>query len=126
MGCLLAKIKRKRSVPYRKITSGQNVFEEVDFSNITNVLYTPDYKLDDDEWFKIESFDQMPYCLDILKNSFDSKEYNDIEKKEFDDISYLVSVQNNCFYLQNITSSSFLRLKTIAYGDLPLGEVSKN
>jgi len=125
MSCLLAKIKRKRSVPYRKITSGQNVFEEVDFSNITNVLYTPGYKLDDDEWFKIESFDQSPYCLDILKNSFDSKEYNDIEKKEFDEIAYLVSVQNNCFYLQNITSSSFLRLKTIAYGDLPLGEVSK-
>lgn len=125
MGCLLAKIKRKRSVPYRKITSGQNVFEEVDFSNITNVLYTPDYKLDDDEWFKIENFDQSPYCLDILKNSFDSKEYNDIEKKEFDEIAYLVSVQNNCFYVQNITPSSFLRLKTIAYGDLPLGEVSK-
>lgn len=125
MDCLLAKIKRKRAEPYRKITSGQSVFEEVDFSNITNVLYTPGYKLDDDEWFKIEGFDQTPYCLDILKESFDSKEYNDIEKKEFDEISYLVSAQNNCFYLQNITSSSFLRLKTIAYGDLPFGEVSK-
>ena len=125
MGCLLAKIKRKRTVPYRKITSGQNVFDEVDLSKINNILFTPGYKLDDDEWFKIENFDQTSYCLDILKNSFDAKEYNDIEKKEFEEISYLVSVQNNCFYLQNITSSSFLRLKTIAYGELPLGEVSK-
>lgn len=125
MSCLLAKIKRKRAEPYRKITSGQSVFEEVDFSNISNVLYTPDYKLDDDEWFKIEGFDQTLYCLDLLKISFDSKEYNDIEKKEFDEISYLVSVQNDCFYFQNITPSSFLRLKTIFYGEIPLGEVSK-
>jgi hypothetical protein len=125
MSCLLAKIKRKRAVPYRKITSDQSVFEEVDFSNITNILYTPDYKLDDDEWFKIESFDQTPYCLDLFKNSFDPKEYNDIEKEEFEEISYLVSFQNNCFYVQNITPSSFIRLKTIAYGDLPFGEVSK-
>lgn len=125
MSCLLAKIKRKRAEPYRKITSGQSVFEEFNFSNINNVLYTPDYKLDDDEWFKIEGFDQTLYCLDLLKTSFDSKEYNDIEKKEFDEISYLVSVQNNCFYFQNITPSSFLRLKTIFYGEIPLGEVSK-
>ena len=97
MGCLLAKIKRKRTVPYRKITSGQNVFDEVDLSKINNILFTPGYKLDDDEWFKIENFDQTSYCLDILKNSFDAKEYNDIEKKEFEEISYLVSVQNNCF-----------------------------
>lgn len=125
MSCLLAKIKRKRAEPYKKITSGQNVFEEVDLMNTNSVLYTPEYKIDDDEWFKIEKFDETKFCLDLLKNSFDSKEYNDIEKHEFDEISYLVSVQHNCFYFQNITPSSFLRLKTIFYGDIPFGEVSK-
>ena len=74
MSCLLAKIKRKRAEPYKKITSGQNVFEEVDLMNTNSVLYTPEYKIDDDEWFKIEKFDETKFCLDLLKNSFDSKE----------------------------------------------------
>ena len=48
MSCLLAKIKRKRAEPYKKITSGQNVFEEVDLMNTNSVLYTPEYKIDDE------------------------------------------------------------------------------
>jgi hypothetical protein len=125
MSCLLAKIKKKTVEPYRKITAEQGAFEDIDLTNLNTVLYTPDYKLDDDEWFKLENFDQQPYCMDILKNSFDAKEYNEIEKDQFEEISYLISVQNNSFYFQNITPSSFLRLKTIFCGDLPFGELSK-
>lgn len=125
MSCLLAKIKRKRAEPYRKITSDKAVFNAIDFSTISAIPYSADYKLDEDEWFKVENFDKEPYCLDIFKNSFDSKDHNDITKSEFDEISYLVSVQNDSFYVQNITPSNFLRLKTIFYGELDLGEVSK-
>src|SRR5690606_19401908 len=114
MSCLLAKIKRKRAEPYRKITSDKAVFNAIDFSTISAIPYSPDYNLDKES-----------YCFDLLKNKFDSKDHNEITKSEFEEISYLVSVQNDSFYLQNITPSSFLRLKTIFYGELDLGEVSK-
>lgn len=125
MSCLLAKIKRKRAQPYRKITSDNPVFDTLDFSVLSAVEYSPDYKLDEDEWFKLENFNIASYCLDLLKTTFDSKDHNDITKSEFEEISYLVSVQNNSFYFQNVTASSFLRLKTIFYGEIALGDVSK-
>jgi len=125
MSCLLAKIKRKRAQPYRKITSDNPVFDTLDFSVLSAVEYSPDYKLDEDEWFKLENFNTASYCLDLLKTNFDSKDHNDITKPEFEEISYLVSVQNNSFYFQNVTASSFLRLKTIFYGEIALGDVSK-
>lgn len=125
MSCLLAKIKRKRAQPYRKITSDNPVFDTVDFSVLSSVEYSADYKLDEDEWFKLENFNTASYCLDLLKTNFDSKDHNDITKSEFEEISYLVSVQNNSFYFQNVTASSFLRLKTIFYGEIALGDVSK-
>lgn len=118
MECLLAKIKRKKNEPYRRITSGKAAFEEVDITTINCLLYVPEYKLDDDEWFKIEDFDQTVFCLDILKKSFVDSEYNDIDKKDFVNISYLISVQNDGFYFQNITPSSFIRLKTIVFGEV--------
>lgn len=118
MTCLLAKIKRKKNEPFRRITSDKAAFEEVDITTINCLLYVPDYKLDDDEWFKIEEFDQTVFCLDILKNSFVNSEYNDIDKKDFVNISYLISVQNDGFYFQNITPSSFIRLKTIVFGEV--------
>ena len=125
MSCLLAKIKRKRNEPYRIITSDQAVFEDVDVTRVNSLSYVPEYKIDDDEWFKIEDFDQTDFCLDILKSSFVNSEYNDIDNKDFVNISYLVSVQNDGFYFQNITPSSFIRLKTIFYGDNPFGDVSR-
>ena len=124
MDCLLAKIKRQRAEPYRKITSGQAAFEGIDVTTIDCVAYVPEYKLDDDEWFKVEKFDETDFCLDLLKGHFDPKEHNDIKKEDFGNISYLVSVQNNCFFFQNITPSSFIRLKTIFYGEVPFGEIS--
>lgn len=124
MSCLLAKIKKKTVEPYRKITSEQGAFEEIDLTTMNTVLYIAGYKLEEDEWFKIENFDDQPYCMDILKQSFDPKEYNEIEKEQFEQIDYLISVQTNGFYFQNITPSSFLRLKTILCGDIPFGELS--
>tara|TARA_R110000765_G_scaffold426701_1_gene543578 strand:- start:5182 stop:6030 length:849 start_codon:yes stop_codon:yes gene_type:complete len=118
MESLLAKIKRKKNEPYRRITSGKAAFEEVDITTINCLLYAPEYKLDDDEWFKIENFDQTVFCLDILKNKFINSEYNDIDTKDFVNISYLISVQNNCFYFQNITPSSFIRLKILVFGEV--------
>ena len=77
MSCLLAKIKKKTVEPYRKITSEQGAFEDIDLTTMNTVLYIAGYKLEEDEWFKIENFDEQPYCMDILKQSFDPKEYNE-------------------------------------------------
>lgn len=117
MDCLLAKIKRQRSEPYRKITSDNSVFEEIDITTIDCVLYDPDHKLDEGSWFKIEDFNLTVFSLDILSKCFDSKDYNNIKKGEFANISYLISVQNGDFYFQNVTTSSYIKLKTIIFGE---------
>src|SRR5690606_17189095 len=118
MECVLSKVKRLRSKPYFKLLSNQKLFDTIVFDIGACVPYTPDHNLDEDSWFKIEHFSEEKYCLPILKKDFDSKEYNDLEKARFPDISYIFGVQGDDYYFQKVTPSLFLKRKLITFGDI--------
>ncbi|MBV7434773.1 ATP F0F1 synthase synthase [Cardiobacteriaceae bacterium TAE3-ERU3] len=115
MNCLIAKIKRFRVNSYRKLISETIVFDNLNLSDIDCINYAPDHSLDEDSWFKIDNFKSQSFCIDILKNDFDSKDHDDIERSEFNKISYLISVQDNNFYFQKVNKSTFLRQKSLIY-----------
>ncbi len=122
MNCVLAKIKRLRVKPYKKLISDNSLFESIDINNIDCILYSADHNLDEDSWFIIEDFSNKDFCLDIIKKSpFDSKDYEDLKKDKFKDISHLISVQNEDFYFQKVTPSTFISQKGIFF----LGEVAE-
>lgn len=126
MDCILAKIKRHRVVPYRKLISNKSAFKPMDLATIDCVSYEPDHNLDEDSWFKIEEFSETKFFLEILGEDFDSKDYVDIEKADFKKIDYVISVQGDDFYFQNITRSSFISLKRIIFGEVARLEENSN
>ena len=94
------------------------LFDELKITENSCVDYAPDHNLDEDSWFKIDKFSQKLYCLEILKNNFDSKDYDDLTKENFKDIVHLYAIQNDNFYFQKITPSLFVTQKTIAFGEV--------
>lgn len=82
------------------------------------VEYDPSHNLDEDSWFKITNFRSQPFCPEILKTNIDSKDYDNIEKDQFKNISYVFSIQEQDLYFQRISKSVFIKTKMIALGEV--------
>lgn len=117
MDSVLTKVKGRNKKNVFKLLSDETLFEELVVTDDASVDYAPDHNLDEDSWFKIDNFSQQPYCLDILKVDFDSKDYDDLPKAKFKDIAQLYAIQGNNFYFQKITPSLFVTKKMIAFGE---------
>ena len=116
MNCVIARVKRLRKNPYRKLLSDTGLFQEISLDDVECITYSTDHNLDEDSWFSINDFSNKPYCLSILKeDSFDSKDYESLGRDKFEELNYLISIQNDDFYFQNITNSTFIRQKGIIF-----------
>lgn len=118
MNNIFAKVKSLRLKPYFKLISDQSLFDNIVINLNNCIAYNPDHNLDEDSWFKIEKFSAQKYCLDFLKNSFDSKDYNDLIKNQFSKISFIFSKQEENFYFQKVTPGLFVHRKTLKFGEV--------
>ncbi len=126
MDHVLAKVRGLRKKPFFKLVSDHTLFEAVAVDVTGCVEFNPDHNLDEDAWFKIEEFSQKPFCIDLIRGDFDSKDYDDLMKGQFAKIAYLFSVQGDDFYFQKITPSLFLRRKTVSFGEVATVEECEN
>ena len=106
MDHVLAKVKRKRKKQHFKLISDEALFEKPNIDPAACVPYNPDHNLDDDSWFIVNNFSEKTFCIDILRIEFDSKDYDNLEKSQFSQIAYLISVQDEDFYFQKVTNVS--------------------
>ena len=106
MDQVLAKIKGHGKRKIFKLISGKTLFNKLFVTDEACVEYAPDHNLDEDSWFKIDNFSEQPYCLDILKKEFDSKDYFDLSKDKFSSIKLLLAIQAGDFYFQKINRLS--------------------
>lgn len=114
MNYVLAKVSKN----FYKLISDKTLFNDIEFNKGLFVEFNPDHNLDEECWFKIEEFSKKDYCLDILKNEFNSKEYNEIDKKGFDKIKLVISIQNGNFFIQKINPSFFIKKKFFTFGEI--------
>lgn len=123
---IISKIKNNRKNPIKLVSSDKKLFESLIFETNSFPEYSSDHNLDDDSWFKVNSFSKEEYCLDFLKLDFDPKEYQEILSTEIKNIYYLCSIQEGNFYFQKVTPSLFLQRKLLSFGDLVEIEKSQN
>ncbi|WP_417534218.1 ATP F0F1 synthase synthase [Marinobacterium stanieri] len=118
MDFVLAKVKRKRSNPFKKLLSDNYLYEAIDVNLDHCTAYDPDHNLDERDWFKIEAFSNKPYSIELLSTeSIDSKDYSEMSGSEFKEISFLCSVKDNNFYFQKVTPSTYINRRTIKLGE---------
>lgn len=117
MDHVLARVKRLTKKPYKKVVSDHTLYEGLNVCLNACVSYDPDHNLDEDSWFKIENFSQKDFCLPILTAEFDSKDYDDLAKRQFEKIAFILAVQGDDFYFQKITRSLFISKKFVSFGE---------
>lgn len=113
MNQILAKIKSLNK--YVKLISDQLLFQNIDIKAISCMNYSPETILEDGEWYKIESFSKKDFFLDLLKNEINSKNFNLLDRNDFEKISLLISLQENNVYFQKITPSLFIKKKSFIF-----------
>jgi hypothetical protein len=86
-----------RKKPFFKLISDYTLFDDLGIDPAACVNYCPDHNLDEDSWFKVEEFSAQTFCVEMLKGDFDAKVYDDLAKRQFNDISYLVASQGKIF-----------------------------
>lgn len=118
MDFALAKLKRARKKPFRKLLSDVALFKNVDPQAIHLVQFNPDHKLDEDSWFVVDSFSKSDFFLDLLAGELDAKNFDNFEKSRFADINCILSVQGDDAYFQKVTPSSFIKKKLIKFGEI--------
>ena len=126
MDHVLTKIKGRGKKLIFKLISDHTLFDNVTVNTGASVTYNPDHNLDEDAWFRIEGFSNQPYCIELLKQDFDSKVYDDLPSDKFSKISYLCAVQGNNFYFQKVTPSLFVSKKMLIFGEIAEIEQSDN
>lgn len=126
MNQVLAKIKGNGKKTIFKLLSDQSLYTNISFTDTASVEYNPDHNLDEDAWFRVDNFSSQTYCIDFVKRNFDSKDYDDLHKSKFSNISYLCSYQSDDFYFQKITPALFVSKKMIAFGEVATVEESDN
>lgn len=126
MNHVFARVKNLRKKPFFKLISDHTLYEDVNVSVASCISYSPDHNLDEDSWFKIEGFKDRDFCLNILKNDFDTKDYDDLKKDKFSEIAYLLSVQGRDFYFQKVYPSLFIKRKSIIFGEVAKIEQPEN
>ncbi len=126
MDYVFAKIKGKAKKSIFKLLSDNSLFDIIKVDLKHCIPYSPDHNLDEDSWYKIENFTSKDFCLDYLKEQFDSKDFDELNKDQFNKISYIFSTQGDDFYFQKITSSLFIHKKMIVFGEVAEIEKSNN
>lgn len=116
MNYVLAKVKVKNEEGFRKLYTGEAIFEDLNGLSGANE-YTPSTILEEDEWFKLSAFSTKEYCLDFLCTKFNSTEYQEIDKTHTDIIEYICSYQSGKYYFQRILKHSIFKQKRITLGD---------
>ena len=115
MNHLIAKV-RDRKNRYRKIVSGDSYYSDIGI--VESVLYNPATILENEQWYKLPKFSEQDYCLDILKNTWDSTAYQLISEIDSEKIDYLCAYQEGGkYYFQRIYKAAVLRKKHITIGD---------
>lgn len=108
MNFLIAKSGRQ----YHKVLSQNNtILETFNYLDVIAVPFSASYKLDEEEWFKIDEFSTKSFFIDECKNDFSTTSLNQISNTEFDKIKTLCVIQGDIKFFQKITPALFVRRK---------------
>jgi hypothetical protein len=101
----------------------RGVFDLPDLSN--SQAYSPAYKLEDGEWFKLDNFLSLGYENNFIGSTFDSTVYNQITERQYSKINYLCSKQGNFFLFLKMFPTQLIYKKWFRISSEPTLEIDK-
>jgi len=128
MNYLLAEIKDRKAGLLKVMSDERGLFDMPDLSD--SQVYSPAYKLEDGEWYKLDDFSSRGYRNNLIgstldNKTFDSTAYNQITKRQYSKINYLCSKQGYYFLFQKMSSTRLVYKKWFHISGEPTLEIGK-
>lgn len=99
---------------YKNILNQQNnIIDDFDVTAIEAIDFTPGYKPDEDEWFRIANFSQSDFHIPECNANYSTASLNQIANADYQRIAAIGIIQNGQKQFQRITPSLFVARKTI-------------
>lgn len=117
MNHILAKLKGKESQLWKIMSQSDEIFTIPDLSVCHE--FSPQYKLDEGEWYKLTEFSTKGFNNPLLKAVFNSTEYNQLIPESYNKIVYLCCKQNENLLFQKVSKSQVLRKKWFQINSAP-------
>jgi len=123
MNYLLAKLKGRTNEFLKVIASTNDILEVVDLTNTQN--YAPEYRLEDNEWFKLDNFLPRGYTNGLIEHTFSGTTFNQITADKYEGIKYLCCKQSNLYLFQKMATNQLLSKKWFRITDSPTLQTNK-
>lgn len=108
MNYLVAKVKRE----FKRVLSKQDVIiDNYTKGEEEHIVYDPNHKPEEDEWFCVNDFTQKEYAIKLLLSTFSHSTLNQIIDNDYSEIKFLLIYQGNQIHIQRVTSSKFVNHK---------------
>lgn len=115
---IFGKVKRKQN-PFRIIATDVEIYESAQLS-LNGIDYSPNTLIEDEEFYKLSSFSQSEYCIDLLSEDLNSVNFDQISKDDLKKLSYICTVQDDLAFFQVISSNLFISKKWFSIDELTL------
>lgn len=81
--------------------------------------YNPRYKLEDEEWYKIENFGKTEFFNPLTHQDFSSTSLNQIQSESYSQIEYFCFAKNDFFIFQKMLPSQLMKKTILDLSDAP-------
>lgn len=110
MSLLLIKPSSERMPLHIAVSHDENIYESPDFSDC--IEYTPTHKLDDDEWFFIQSFKSKNFTNEFIDiEVINPADFNQLNAGGFSKAKYICVEEDGLRYFQKLVQSNFIHKK---------------
>lgn len=124
MNFLVASLKNQANVIWKVMAQSTQFHALPDLSGARN--YSPNYKLDEDEWFRLSQFRTRGFSNPLIGTRFTSTNFNQLKTKDYPSISYLCFKQNHFFLFQKLNPSQLISKKWFEISNAPSLESNKS
>lgn len=119
MANICAKLKQRNNKnKYRKIVSTDKYIYSNDIIKITSLTstkYIAGAALEDGEWFFIENMSKQEYSIDLIKENYNSIDFDSISKSEFENIDFIFIKIDDLICFQNIYKTKLVSKKCVLF-----------
>ncbi|MCQ2313164.1 MAG: hypothetical protein MJZ84_06945 [Paludibacteraceae bacterium] len=126
MNKLLARyVSREGNSGYRFIFEGQQIFP-MDFDFTHRRVYSPNDKLQNDEWFYLQNFMSQDYSIECVRDDFNTDGYDSLSEMDLNNVPYIFQVEDDMILFQKMTTAKVYRKPIISLeGEFSLKENPK-
>ena len=109
MNSLIAKVGKE----YKRVVAQDIcIINNLSIGSFKEVDFTPTYKLDDEEWFKLSNFSEKEFFDAVCGSKYSTGSLSQISNDEYNQISSLTIFQEGQKHFQRITPSRYINKKT--------------